>query len=88
MGDCESHLAAFLVGAGKNAYWGQGGWVLPNATEINGRWMPELFERPLGEPLADAIYDTASASWARRFASGTSVSFSARTGTGTIAWAK
>ena len=28
--ECESCLAAFLAGAGENAFWGNGGWVLKN----------------------------------------------------------
>jgi hypothetical protein len=55
---CESHIAAFLVGAGEDAYWGQGGWpgwVLPGRRRAGAanRWMPQYFEKPLGAPLAD-----------------------------------
>jgi hypothetical protein len=84
---CESCLAAFLVGAGENAYWGNGGWVLGYESELNGRWNP-LYDRKLGAPDADATYDAASSTWFRTFASGTSVSFNAANGTGAVAWSE
>ena len=84
--DCESHIAAFLVGAGANAYWGQGGWVLPNSQEVAGRWMPEYFEKPLGAPLADAAYDPRAQVWTRRFGAGARVWFSAANQSGGVEW--
>jgi len=82
---CESCLAAFLAGAGENAFWGNGGWALQNESQLAGRWSP-LYERKLGAPLADAVYDPATASWTRTFASGTTVVFNAVTRNGTVRW--
>jgi hypothetical protein len=84
--DCESHIAAFLVGAGANAYWGQGGWVLPDSSSIAGRWMPEFFEKPLGAPLADAVYDARTKVWTRSFAKGARAWFSAANQSGGVQW--
>jgi hypothetical protein len=88
---CESHIAAFLVGAGEGAYWGQGGWpgwVLPGRRRAGAanRWMPQYFEKPLGAPLADGIYDPQTQMWSRSFAKGARAWFSAanRSGTGAV----
>jgi hypothetical protein len=81
----EASLAAFLVGAGEDHYWGTGPWVTP-AGGFAGAWLPE-FERPLGAPLGAAAYDAATATWSRAFASGTAVTFNAATGAGAIHWA-
>ena len=83
---CDSNIAAFLAGAGPNAFWGCNGWVVPNETSILGRWAPHLFERPLGEPLGDAVYDGATQTWTRSFARGASVSFNAATRKGHVQW--
>ena len=42
---CISSIAAFLIGAGPNAYWGFGGWVEEGAVEppLTDRWGP-IFE--------------------------------------------
>ena len=48
-------------------------------------WLPE-FDKPLGAPLADGSYDAATATWTRRFASGTVVTFDAITNKGAIVW--
>lgn len=81
----ESAIAAFLVGAGTDQYWGFGPWVTP-AGGFASRWLPD-FERPLGAPVADAAYDAATGMWTRAFASGTAAAFNANTGEGTIRWA-
>lgn len=83
---CESCLAAFLAGAGENAFWGNGGWVMSGESSLDGRWGP-LYERRLGAPLADAAYDDATATWTRTFASGTTVAFNAVTQIGSVRWA-
>ena len=50
-------------------------------------WFPDLFDRPLGEPVSDGQYDSASAIWSRTFKSGTKVTFNAATKKGSIDWA-
>jgi hypothetical protein len=85
---CESHIAAFLVGAGENAYWGQGGWVLPGSAGVANRWMPQYFEKPLGAPLSDGIYDPQTQVWSRNFAKGARVWFSAANKSGAVEWGK
>ena len=82
----ESSMAAFLVGAGENAYWGFGNWVNYTAANMDTRWL-SVFDRKLGSPEADAVYDEAGSMWTRSFGSGTKVTFNARTEVGTIAWA-
>ena len=57
----------------------------PNET-LKGRWST-LFEKRLGDPTADATYDAATAVWSRRFATGTKVTFNAKSNEGTIDWA-
>jgi hypothetical protein len=83
---CEEHIAAFLIGAGNNAYWGQGGWVLPSSQGVAGRWMSQFFEKPLGEPLADGVYDPKTRIWTRSFAKGVHVWFSAANNSGGVEW--
>lgn len=78
-------MAAFLIGAGPDHYWGFGPWVT-DAGGFSGRWLPE-FERPLGAPKADAAYDAATGVWTRAFASGTNATFDARSGKGAVEWA-
>ena len=88
--DCAASMAAFLVGAGPGAFWGFGPWVLKNqigSNDLSRRWLPE-FERALGAPVADAVYDAATGEWSRSFASGTSVTFNANTNNGTVRWAR
>jgi hypothetical protein len=80
-------IAAFLVGAGDGHFLTTGGWNGGAA----GHWADE-FNKPLGEPLADAIYN--GTSWSRDFKSGTHVTFTPHInshgkdmgGTGTIEW--
>ena len=90
--ECHSNgspddLAAFLIGAGADHYFGFGAWVddLPAASH----WVAEM-GFPLGAPVADAAYDAPTATWSRAFASAagrTNVTFDARTNRGAIAWA-
>jgi hypothetical protein len=77
------NLPAFLIGAGVDHYLTIGGWR-DDATSAH--WSP-LFDRLLGEPLRNGLYDAATAIWSREFRSGTKVTFNAQTSTGAIAWA-
>jgi hypothetical protein len=89
--DCA---AGFLVGAGVDHYFTTSGWREQAVREMadagtsnfSSHWLPEIMGRPLGSPLADAEYDDATSTWTRMFASGTNVSFNARTNHGTIQW--
>ena len=82
-------LAAFLVGAGDGDFLTVGGWY----NGVDGHWSDD-FARPLGPPLADAVYDTATQTWSREFASGTKATFTPHInahgqdmgGTGTVVW--
>jgi len=65
--------------------FGTGPWISPDITDIEQRWCPALFERPLGRPVANATKD-ATGIWRRSFASGTSVSFDTATNKGSILW--
>ena len=68
----DDTLAAFLAGAGDGHYLAIGGWH----NGAVGHWSDD-FARPLGPPLADAIYN--GTSWHREFASGTKVIFTPHT---------
>jgi len=81
----ESDVAAFLIGAGQFSYFGFGAWISPDLADVQRRWCPELFERPLGTPLANGTRD-AGGVWRRSFASGTNVTFFGKNGTGVIDW--
>ena len=60
---------------------------------VDGHWSPD-FARPLGKPLADAVYN--GSSWLREFESGTKITFTPHInaagkdmgGVGTVDWAK
>eukprot|EP00911_Craspedida_sp_UC1_P000395 UC1_evm1s298 len=64
----DDTLAAFLAGAGDGHFFTFGGWD----DGVKGHWSSS-FERKLGPPLADAVYN--GTSWLRTFASGTKVVF-------------
>lgn len=82
-------LAAFLIGAGERAYYACApGWTTDARwPAVADPWLDALpqYARPLGAPLADAARSP-QGMWTRRFASGTNVSFNAKTGNGRIAW--
>jgi len=78
----QTKLAAFLVGAGKYAYYMCGGWAGPG----NLTW-PALYDLPLGEPLSNATLDS-EGMYRRSFSAGTNVTFDTKTNKGTIQWAK
>jgi len=84
--EMEDTAAAFLIGAGENCYYGSGTWIVANLADVQMRWCPELFERPLGKPKADAVKST-NGVWKREFASGTVVTFDTNSNKGKIAWA-
>ena len=75
----ENTAAAFLCGAGAGHYFATGGWRAKPADRQGGgdhgnfstHWLPSIMGRPLGAPLADAVYDAATEVWSRRFATGT-----------------
>jgi hypothetical protein len=79
-------LAAFLIGAGNNSYYGTGDWIVHDLNDVQNRWCPNMFERPLGPPLANATKD-ASGVYHRNFSSGTYVSFDTNANKGQIHWA-
>lgn len=89
--ECHSNgtpddLAAFLIGAGPDQYWGFGAWMLPGGI-APGTWLPEM-GYPLGEPLGDAVY--LHPTWTREFgnhSSPTTVTFNVSSNTGKIRWA-
>jgi len=72
-------LAAFLIAAGPYSYYVCGGW---NCAPTD--WY-EVYDRPLGEPLADAVL-SADGVWSRSFKHGVSVTFDTKSETGTIDW--
>ena len=82
----ESAMAAFLCGAGPDHYFLVGGWI-NDVPGFPSHWNP-AFEKPLGPPLSDAMYDSESTSWSRKFASGTFARFDASTNVGTIEWSE
>ena len=81
-------LAVFLAGASDGDYLTVGGWN----NGVDGHWSPD-FARPLGRPLADAVYN--GTSWLREFESGTKIAFTPHVnaagkdmgGVGTVDWA-
>jgi len=72
-------LAAFLVAAGPYSYYVCGGW-----NSAPTEWF-EVYDRPLGEPLADAVLSV-DGIWSRSFKHGVHVTFNTNTESGTIDW--
>lgn len=81
----EDSAAAFLIGAGNNTYYGTGAWIAAGLEDVQVRWCPDLFEKPLGAPLGPAAQSKGV--YTRKFASGTVVTFDTKQNTGKIAWA-
>lgn len=79
-------IAAFLVAAGDDSYFGSGPWISPGIEDVEQRWCPELFDRPIGKPIGDAV--KANGMYKRVFASGTTVLFDTGSNKGTIAWSQ
>lgn len=81
-------IAAFLCGAGEYHYFGLGGWNDGGRGNFSGHWVDGVFGQPLGTPQGDAVYDSNTHTWSRRFASGTQVTFDAVENKGTIVWGR
>ena len=82
-------LAAFLVGAGRKAYYGcSKSWATnPAWPAVPDSWLdprPE-YTRPLGLPEGPAALS--GSLWTRNFSAGVAVFFDAAAGTGRIVWA-
>jgi hypothetical protein len=90
----ENTAAAFLCGAGADHYFVTAGWRNKfkdkHGAGDNGNfsehWLPSIMGRPLGEPMADAVYDASTGMWSRSFATGTTVTFDALRNVGRIRW--
>lgn len=81
----EGVVAAFLIGAGEDCYFGSGTWISSGTLDVTQRWCPPLFEKPLGKPMADAVKDS-NGVYTRTFASGTKVAFDTATNKGQVWW--
>jgi hypothetical protein len=84
--DKIDQLAAFLIGASINSYFGAGSWACDHTHREGVAWWPE-YDYPLGAPHGNATYNPQSKVWSRSFGKGTNVSFgSARKPQGKIEW--
>jgi hypothetical protein len=95
----DDTMATFLVAAGPNSFIGAGGWSFSGDAirNVANRWLPQYYERALGEPLSDAVEsvtgDGANRTFTRRFGKGTNVTLTCPGAnadggcTGTIDWA-
>ena len=81
--DLTDYIAAFLIGAGKYAYFGCGNWNSIGDDTEPLTWLPE-YDKPLGAPKGPAQYNTGV--WTRSFASGTEVTFDTKRNKATIKW--
>jgi len=72
-------LAAFLIAAGPYSYYVCGGW-----NSAPTEWF-EVYDRPLGEPVADAIMSEDGV-WSRTFKHGVVVTFDTKTESGAVKW--
>ena len=81
--DLTDYIAAFLVGAGKYAYFGCGNWYAEGNDTSPLTWRAE-YDKPLGDPKGPAMYKAGV--WTRSFASGTEVTFDTKGNKGTIKW--
>ena len=61
-------------------------WIATGLEDIQNRWCPALFERPLGPPIGNATKG-ADGIYRRNFTSGTFVTFNTQTNEGHIQWA-
>lgn len=82
-----NEVAAFLIGAGPNHYYGFGGW-----TSVNGHYDESLMGQKLGVPDGEGQYDAGSTTWTRTFAGGhgnggSTATFNVSSNTGVIMWA-
>lgn len=84
--DKIDQLAAFLIGASTNSFFGAGSWACDHTHREGVAWWPE-YDYPLGAPHGNATYNPRSKVWSRSFGNGTKVSFgSAREPQGEIEW--
>jgi len=77
----QDGLAAFLVGAGQDAFFQCGqGWT-------TGPWLTwhQEYDKPLGSPISDAV--NANGVYTRHFSKGTYVTFDIHRNKGQICWA-
>ena len=81
--DLTDYMAAFLIGAGENCYFGCGNWDTTGNDTVPFMWHPE-YDKSLGEPKTPATYKDGI--WKREFMSGTEVTFDANRKKGTIVW--
>ena len=82
-GNMTSHIAAFLIGAGNNSYYGCGSWNAAGDDDAPWYWRPE-YDYPLNEPTGPPWYE--GGVWQRRFVSETLVKFDTSTNKGSIHW--
>ena len=59
-----SEVAAFLIGAGQQAYFGYGDW---DKADPAAHWNEDLFTKPVGKPLEQGLYDSETGVWSRKF---------------------
>jgi hypothetical protein len=88
-GGVTNSLAAFLIGAGRRAYYGcSPSWTTdPRWPAVPDAWLdprPE-YSRPLGLPTGPGVR-SGSGVWARNFSAGVTVTFDVAHGTGRIVW--
>ena len=73
----DSVVALFLIGAGENTYFGEGSFSIKGKGlgGVANRWHSKYFDRPLGEPLSDAVESRNGSDivYARKFSKGTNV---------------
>lgn len=81
-------VAAFLIAAGDDSYFGTGPWISPGIDDVEQRWCAELFDRPIGRPLGNATKQAGTSMWSRSFASGTNVTLDTSSEVGTIQWGR
>ena len=84
-GDLTDVIAAFLIAASENCYFGCGGWNTRGNDTDPLTWRKE-YDMPLGEPLGSATYQKGI--WMRQFKRGTKVTFDTSTNKGSIQWGK
>jgi hypothetical protein len=84
-GDLTDVIAAFLIAASENCYFGCGDWNTSGNNTDPLTWRKE-YDMPLGAPLAPATYSNGM--WSRQFKHGTKVTFDTSTNKGTIVWGK
>lgn len=77
-------VAAFLIAAGDDSYFGTGPWISPDLADVEQRWCPDLFDKPIGAPLGNAT--KVGTVWSRSFASGTKVTLDTAAEVGNITW--